>query len=360
MVDQKIVFDYHYEEEAERYAFFRIPKALFTEPIFRDLSDGAKVLYGQLLDLMPLSKKNGWIDKDGRVYVRCKIDKIKKIMNCSNAKAVKMLMELDTATGVGLIEKVKMGQGNATLIYVKSFVIMRNISTEKSLNKKEITCENSDSEKQKSSILNSRIPEFRKSESMNSEKQNSRIPKNRIPEFRKSESLNSEKQNSRILKKGILEFRNAEPINTNINNTDFVNPNHINQLNENSEKDVMDEIRDYTKIIKNNIEYDILMQRSSIVEREEIDHMVDIMVDTICIKRKMIKISRADYPFELVKTNLLKLNMFHIEYILESLAKTTSKGRRDDSYMLTTIYKAPGTINNYYRSRVNNEMYGVD
>lgn len=56
-MNQEIVFDYHYEEEAERYAFFRIPKALFTEPIFQDLSDGAKVLYGQLLDLMPLSKK---------------------------------------------------------------------------------------------------------------------------------------------------------------------------------------------------------------------------------------------------------------------------------------------------------------
>lgn len=97
-------------------------------------------------------------------------------MNCSNDKAVKMLMELDTATGVGLIEKVKMGQGNATLIYVKSFVVIRNRSEEKPLKTKDVARVNSNSENQNSNIPDSRIPEFRKSESLNSENQNSRIP----------------------------------------------------------------------------------------------------------------------------------------------------------------------------------------
>jgi hypothetical protein len=121
-MEQKVLFDYHYEEEAERYAFFRIPKALYTEPMFKGVSDGAKVLYGQLLDLMSLSRKNRWIDKQGRVYVKCKISKVQEIMGCGHDKAVNMLMELDIITGIGLIEKVKRGN-RATIIYVKSFIL---------------------------------------------------------------------------------------------------------------------------------------------------------------------------------------------------------------------------------------------
>jgi len=186
-LDQEVVFDYHYEEEAERYAFFRIPKALYTEPMFKGISDGAKVLYGQLLDLMSLSRKSGWIDEDGRVFVRCSIERVKEVMNCSNDKAVKLLMELDTATGVGLIEKFKMGQGKATVIYIKSFVVMKNRNIEKPGNSMEETEEISVPVDQNSSIPKSRIQVFRKSEFKDSEKQNSRTLKIRILKFHKSE-----------------------------------------------------------------------------------------------------------------------------------------------------------------------------
>lgn len=192
-MEQQVMFDYHYEEEAERYAFFRIPKALYTEPTFRDLSDGAKVLYGQLLDLMSLSRKNGWIDEDGRVFIRCAIDTIKEVMNCSSGKAVKMLMELDIQTGIGLIEKVKQGQGKSTIIYVKSFVIMKNSSTKRVMNPVIVEETSLYSNIANSRIPNIRIQEYQKIEFKNSNNQHSRISKNDIQEYQEMEFKNSKK-----------------------------------------------------------------------------------------------------------------------------------------------------------------------
>lgn len=355
-MEEGILFDYHYEEEAERYAFFRIPKALYIEPMFKELSDGAKVFYGQLLDLMSLSRKNGWIDKDGRVFVRCSIDRVKEIMNCSNDKAVKLLKELDIVSGVGLIEKVKMGQGKATVIYVKSFVVMKNRSIEKPSKTKEVDEENPDSDKQNTSTPKTRIQELRKTEFKDSEKQNSSTPENGIQEFQEAEFKVSDKQNTRNPENGILVFQKTERNNTYINKTDSIKPYPINPSD--NETDEMDEIRIYTEIIKENISYDTLMERSSFGEREDIDEIVELMVEVICVKRKMVKISGAEYPYDLVKGKMLKVNIFHIEYVLECLHKTTTEIRNIKAYLLTTIYNAPNTIKNYYRAAVNHDMYG--
>lgn len=182
-VDNNIIFDYHYEEEAERYAFFRIPKALYTEPVFYKLSDGAKVLYGQLLDLMSLSRKNGWFDNEGRVYVKCSIKKIEEIMNCSHDKAVGLLKQLDIEEGVGLVEKVKRGQARGTLIYVKSFVVMRNRNNDTSIKRSGEDCNITNSENQNINNSRSEISEFEKLEDKNSDNQNSRTRQRRIQEI---------------------------------------------------------------------------------------------------------------------------------------------------------------------------------
>ena len=111
-------FDYFYIEQSENYTFYRIPKLLFTERLFGDLSTEAKVLYGLLLDRIGLSRDNGWIDEEGRVYVFFTIRAIKVSMRCANTKACSLLKELDA---FGLIERKKQGQGKPTIIYVKDF-----------------------------------------------------------------------------------------------------------------------------------------------------------------------------------------------------------------------------------------------
>ena len=90
-----MIFDYFYEEQSESYSFYRIPKLLFTEEMFEGLSTEAKVLYGLLLDRISLSRENGWIDKEGRVYVFYTIRTIKGALRCANTKACGLLKELD-------------------------------------------------------------------------------------------------------------------------------------------------------------------------------------------------------------------------------------------------------------------------
>ncbi len=115
-------FDYFYGKQGGQYAFYRIPKLLFTDSRFEALSTDAKLLYGMLIDRMELSLKNGWIDERGRKYLYFTIDEIQERFHFASGKSVKMLAELDSAKGIGLIESVRQGMGKPNIIYVKNFV----------------------------------------------------------------------------------------------------------------------------------------------------------------------------------------------------------------------------------------------
>jgi len=120
---QKIQFDYFTGMEAEQYSFYRVPKVLFTEPCFKALSCEAKVLYGLMLDRMSLSIKNRWLDSEDKVYIIFTVEEIAELMNCGTQKAVKLVKELDSNNGIGLIEKKRLGLGKPNVIYVKNFML---------------------------------------------------------------------------------------------------------------------------------------------------------------------------------------------------------------------------------------------
>ena len=120
---QKIQFDYFTGMEAEQYSFYRVPKVLFTESCFKALSCEAKVLYGLMLDRMSLSIKNRWLDSEDRVYIIFTVEEIAELMNCGTQKAVKLVKELDSNNGIGLIEKKRLGLGKPNVIYVKNFML---------------------------------------------------------------------------------------------------------------------------------------------------------------------------------------------------------------------------------------------
>ena len=111
-------FPFHYGNEAEQYTFYRIPKLLFDDPYFRELSTDAKILYGLMLDRMSLSLKNGWLDEDGRVFIYFTAETIMEMLGCANGKCAKLLQELDTKSGIGLITRIKQGLGKPDVIYV--------------------------------------------------------------------------------------------------------------------------------------------------------------------------------------------------------------------------------------------------
>ena len=122
---ESMIYDYYYGDESSQFSFYRIPRQLVTGQQFKKISTDAKLLYGLLLDRMGLSARNGWYDDDGRVYIFYTLDEIQEDLNCGHEKAVKLLSELDTDKGCGLIERVKQGQGRPTKIYVKRFTTRR-------------------------------------------------------------------------------------------------------------------------------------------------------------------------------------------------------------------------------------------
>ena len=113
-----MTLDYFYGQAGELFSFVRIPKALFQEQQFQDLSTDAKTLYGILLDRMSLSVKNEWFDKKGRVFIIFTIEDVKRTLRCADNKATRLLRELEK---FGLIERKRRGQGKPCLVYVKNF-----------------------------------------------------------------------------------------------------------------------------------------------------------------------------------------------------------------------------------------------
>ena len=113
-----MMLDYFYGQSGELFAYFRIPKALFQDSRFRQLSTDARTLYGILLDRMSLSAKNGWLDEQGRVYIIYTVREVQESLCCAEHKAVKLFRELEQAN---LIERKRRGLGRPSLIYVKNF-----------------------------------------------------------------------------------------------------------------------------------------------------------------------------------------------------------------------------------------------
>lgn len=102
---------YYYGHSGEQYAFFRIPKLLLTDDRFAEISTDAKLLYGLLLDRMELSYRNGWIDEQNRVFIIFTAEEVMSTLRCRSEKAARLFSELDSAKGIGLIERKRQGLG---------------------------------------------------------------------------------------------------------------------------------------------------------------------------------------------------------------------------------------------------------
>lgn len=118
-MSEKITFSYFYGQEADMLSFYRIPKLLFTNDYFRELSTDAKVLYGLMLDRMSLSIKNKWFDAEKRAYIYFSVEDTMEMLNCKKNKALDTLKALEEFC---LIERKRQGQGKPAIIYVKSFM----------------------------------------------------------------------------------------------------------------------------------------------------------------------------------------------------------------------------------------------
>lgn len=111
----------------------------------------------------------------------------------------------------------------------------------------------------------------------------------------------------------------------------------------------------YREIIKDNIDYDILIHDNRF-DTDRIDEIVDLILETVCTARKTLRIAGDDYPAELVKSKFLKLNSSHIEFVLDCMKQNTTKVRNIKQYLRAVLFNAPSTIDNYYTALVAHDM----
>lgn len=121
----------------------------------------------------------------------------------------------------------------------------------------------------------------------------------------------------------------------------------------------MDEVQAYMELIKENIDYDIMMSRKQWHERDMYDELYNIICDVVCVPRTTIRIGGEDYPYQLVKSKFLKLNSSHLEYVITCMQNNTTKVNNIKAYLITALYNAPNTIDHFYTAEVMHDMYGV-
>ena len=335
-------FNYYYGSEADQFSFIRIPKIMLIDKVFQTLSMAAKVLYGVLLDRMSLSMKNGWLDEENRVYIIYQIGEIQEDLGFTKKKAMDLLAELEE---FGLLEKKRRGHGLPNILYVKSFM------TEKETRGSETGTSEAEQEEDRSPENSTSEPET----------------------FDSLDSRSAENCTQEVPKLALLEVPETAPLRskTNINNT-YRSKTESNPIVSTGEEmpvrqDTMrSDVKRYTdtpavrakiyeQIIRENICYDDLLI-SHAEDRELIDGITDLILETVVGTRDEILIASSCYPADVVRSRFLKLNYSHIEYVLHCLRQNTTKVKNIRKYLLATLFNAPSTMDGYYQAEVNHDM----
>lgn len=286
-------YPYFYGNQADAFSYYRIPRALITGREFRHVSTDAKLLYGLLLDRMGLSSRNGWFDNQGRVFIYYTLEEIQEDLNCGRDKAMKLLAELDTPRGVGLIERVRQGQGRPTLVYVKQF------ST-------------------------GEVPPSPEADFQRSENPTSRSRKNRPLEVEKSDPIYLDKN-----------YPEKNYKNLSIYPDGWVE-------------------KPTRKEVEQQVDAPLLLEQYS---PDLVGELVDLITDTLGSSSPTLRIGREELPAAQVQERFRRLDHQHLEYVLDSLGQTTTPIRNIRGYLLTALYNAPATINHYYQAAVQHDLY---
>ena len=289
--------------------------------------------------------KNGWLDSENRAYIIYTIDNIMEDLGCAKATCVKIMKELDSDNGIGLIEKKRRGLGKPDIIYVKNFATIGEAEEETPANT-DVSTEVQDLNLKSSKSYTSRSSEIE------------------LQEVQDLEHRKFTMQTSRGSESELAEVHKADPIYTNYNKTNqsYIDMSYTNPIypsgEENQTDDRMDGADAYIEIIKENIEYDHHMKYDEINDRELYDELFELICEVVCVKRTTIRIAGEEYPYELVKSKFLKLRSSHLEYVMGCMKDTTTKISNIKAYMITALYNAPSTINHYYQQEVQHDMYG--
>ncbi len=345
-----MTFDYYYGAQAEQFNFIRIPKAMIVDPMFADLSVNAKLLYGVLLDRMNLSMKNRWFDSENRVYIIYQIAEIMEDFNFSKKTAVRYLNELEN---FGLVEKKRRGLGLPSLLYVKNFVVFQDHSEPDDTDFDDVAEDDNLNE----NMETSRGIQRETSRGVGTHTSRS-VDMETLRGVQKETLRGAKSELQEVTKRGPL-ISKTNSNNININNTKESNNILSNPMVKNAvdgmgreEESIFEK---YTKMVKDNVDYDVLISRHYL-EKSMIDGMVNLIVETIISENDYIIISSTKFPKEAVKSRFSKLDISHIEYVLECMNHNTTNIKNIKKYLLAALYNAPTTIDSYYKARVQHDM----
>ncbi len=298
----RLDYDYFYGRESEQFSFYRIPRQLIVGQEFKHVSTDAKLLYGLMLDRMGLSARNGWYDEENRVYIYYPIEEIKEALNCGNEKAVKLLAELDTGKGIGLIQRIKQGQGKPARIYVKRLTTSEIAPPVE--NRPSSPARNQSSENQKSRLRESRSADFGK------------------PECNYTYKNQTERS--------------------------YTNPSIQPATAEIDWQACREEVME-------SINFDQLVEEYGV---EEMEGITDLITDILTSTQPTVRIGKEIFPTAAVQARFRKLDETHIQYVFDCLRRNTTKVRNIRAYLLTSLYNAPTTIGQFYQAEVQYDLYG--
>lgn len=356
-------FDYYYGVEAEQFSFYRIPRLLVKDGRFKGLSSDAKLLYGLMLDRMALSMKNGWLDGENRAYIIYSVENIVEDLGCSKPTCTKIIKELDSDSGIGLIEKKRRGQGKPDIIYVKNFASPE----EKEQGETDAPAEVKDFNFKKENGFAPRGKEFELQEAkdFDFQKQNILISGSKKTEFQEAKDFDFQKQKvftSRNQNSGFPEVKGFYPNynNTKQNDQNYTDMSYVNPIYPSGDESIdgTDAADAYRALIRENLEYDHHMTYDAQDDREMFEEIYETVCDVVCVKRDTIRINGQDYPYGFVKSRFLKLNSGHVGYVMERMRNTATKIINIRAYLLTALYNAPATMGHYYQQEVQHDMYG--
>lgn len=302
-----IVSDYFYGDESNQFSYFRIPRQLISHPRFKNVSVEAKLLYGLLLDRMGLSEEHGWYDEDGRVFIYYTVEEIVEDLCCGRDKAMKLLAELDSKKGIGLIERIRQGQGKPTKIYVKRFTT-REVPAQKE-----------------------KTPEP-------------------IPEVENADVQKSENATSRGLNKRLQEVEISDPSYLDHNYPDLSYPDP-STFPANAGR--WRERWDLKERVRTQIDYGALCTQYA---AEDVDALTELIAEIQCSTAPDIRIGKEQIPIEIIKERFRQLTQMHVAYVLDCLKSTTTQINNVKAYLLTALYNAPTTMGFFYSAAVRHDF----
>lgn len=338
-----MTYDYFYNNENEQYQFLQMPWLLIKDEQFKTLMSDAKILYSLLLNRTFLSKKNGWIDEQGRVYLIYTVEEIKEDLNCGREKAIKSMQAL---AKIGLVQTIRRGLGKPNLIYVKNFAT---------------SCKyQSNPEKEPESHINTQT----------SEKPTSGNSKSRLQEVRKADSSNTNSINTNFsnIKSESTSDRNEKVIHNHDIDNELLEINRdkekeplISETNHSTETKSSSQSQNailteydyntYRKILQEKIEYSHYLKYSS-ADIDLIDELVDCMLDVILTKGETVKINGENKNRQMVTNQYLKINSADIDLIIAKYKEQRHKITHIHNYLKTILYNVKQEQGHYYTNAV--------